>query len=486
MGAPFGSGGRATAFGVSCAALLAAAFLSVSATRRLHFDEALLLRAGWLLTGHVPASPPFAMPATLAAGAAARAIEDPGALFLVLRIVTSLSVLAALAWAARRGCASVGQAAAAVVLTLLSYTFVAHGIEFRYDAAILVGLLAAFVLVVRARPADFALLGGTAAFVAAHHVKGLLLGGAVLAFGVARAGGDRRKLARLLLGAGGAAAAWLLLAAAGGILPDVVATDVFFSRLGASVARLWPWQSPLGATFGRDLAFWLAALAAVVGVIRDLVRLRPRAWREEPDVWLLLFLAVTLGFPFVHPMPWPYMLALPVPFAAILVVRRSAVWARGRARFPALAAVAAAICVQTFAAQHPVGEAYWASLAAPRAPEVDALRLLRRVASPSERIFDPSGLAYFLPPCTSDWYIDSLFRDGARAGTWMAGVPALQPESCPWVLFSYRLDMLPFAAKARLAAGWERRAWGLGLRRGDPRLADLPPPRRDDEITTFW
>ncbi|MDL2716249.1 MAG: hypothetical protein PT977_00720, partial [Acidobacteriota bacterium] len=378
-------------------------------------------------------------------------------------------------------------AAAAVSLTLLSYAFVAHGVEFRYDAAILVGLLVAFGLLVRARTSDFALLGGVAAFVASHHVKGLLLGGAVLAFGVARAGGDRRRLARLLFGAAGVAAAWIVLAGSLGILPDVFATVSVFSRLGVSVeSRLWPWQSSMGVTFVRDLAFWLAALAAVLGVTLDLARLRPRGWREDPDVWALLFLVVTLGFPFVHPMPWPYMLALPAPFAAILIARRLPVWARGRGRFAALAAVAAAICVQTFVAHHPVGEAYWASLAAPREPEVDALRLLRRMASPSDRIFDPSGMAYFLPPCTRDWYIDSLFREGARKGTWMAEVPRLDPESCPWVLFTYRVDMLPYAAKARLAAGWERRLWGLGLRRNDPRLVDLPPSRSDDEISTFW
>ncbi len=469
------------------ASVLAFAFLYVSTVRRLHFDEALVVRSGWLLTGRIPASPPFAMPATLLAGAAARVVPDPGDLFLALRLVTAAALLAALAWAARRTTEGAASAAAAVALTLLVYAFGAHGLEFRYDAAILVGLLVAFGLVVRARDADFALLGLAAAFVAAHHAKGLLLGAAVLAFGVARAGGDRRRLVRLLAGAGGFAAAWLALAAACGILPEVVATDVAFLRLGASAgARLWPWQSSMATTFVRDLAFWLAAFAAALAAALDLARRRPPAWREDPDVWALLFLAFTLGFPFVHPMPWPYMLALPAPFAAILLVRRAGVWARGRARLPALAAAAAAVCLQTFVFGSPVGAAYWISLASPREPEVEALRLLRRVASPSDRVFDPSGMVYFLPPCTRDWYVDSLFREGAREGTWMAEVPTLDPAACPWILFTYRLEMLPYAAKVRLAAGWERRAWGLGLRRNDPRLAELPPARRNDEITTFW
>lgn len=110
----------------------------------------------------------------------------------------------------------------------------------------------------------------------------------------------------------------------------------------------------------------------------------------------------------------------------------------------------------------------------------------RRLAAPGERVFDPSGLAYFLPPCAREWYLDTLFEPGARTGAWMADAAALSPEACPWVLFTYRLEMLPAPAKARLVSGWERRVWGLGLRRGDPRLADLPPARPGDEITTFW
>ena len=198
------------------------------------------------------------MPATLAAGVAARAIDDPGVLFLVLRLLTSVSVLVALAWAAWQACESAGQAAAAVCLTLLSYAFVAHGVEFRYDAAILLGLLAAFGLIVRARDADFLLLGGAAAFVAAHHVKGLLLGAAVLAFGVVRSAGDRRRLVRLAAGAGVVGAAWLALAAACGILPDAPTRWPVegwpHQLLGLQRnTRLGSWLQPMGLPALRSL-----------------------------------------------------------------------------------------------------------------------------------------------------------------------------------------------------------------------------------------
>jgi len=478
--------GRAGA-AVTCAAVLAFAFLAVGAVRRLHFDEALVLRAGWLLTGRIPASPPFAMPATLAAGAAARAIADPGALFLVLRLATGALVLSGLAFAARRGTSGPAAAGAAFALTLLTYAFVAHGVEFRYDAAILAGLLVAFGLLVRGREADFAPLGAVAAFIATHHAKGLLLGVAVLAFGALRAGGDRRRLTPLAGGAAAAAALWLGAVAALGALPDAVGTVVTFGRLGlATTGRRWPWETPIARTFQLDAAFWAAALLAVGGAAWDLARRRPAAWREEPAVWVLLFLALALGFPFLHPMPWPYMLALPAPFAAILVANQAPAWLAGRRRAAVLSAAAAAIAAQTFLLRAPVGVAYWASIASPRDAEVEALRTLRRLASPGERVFDPSGMAYFLPPCTREWYLDTLFQPGAIRGVWMAEVPSLSPAQCPWILFTYRLEMLPAPAKARLVSGWERRVWGLGLRRGDPRLADLPPARPGDEITTFW
>ncbi len=111
---------------------------------------------------------------------------------------------------------------------------------------------------------------------------------------------------------------------------------------------------------------------------------------------------------------------------------------------------------------------------------------MRRLAAPGERVFDPSGLVYFLPPCTREWYVDTLFESGARTGTWMADAAALSPQACPWVLFTYRIGMLPEPVRSNLAWGWERRAWGLGLRRTDARLPALPRERRGDEITTFW
>ncbi len=467
------------------AALFGAAFLWAGATRRLHFDEALALRAGWLLAAREPAEPPFAMPLTLAAGAAAHAVADPGALFTLLRLATGVAVLGALAFAVRRARGTAAAAAFTAALALVTYAFPAHGIEFRYDAAILVGLLLSFGFLARGEDADYAPLGAAAALVASHHVKGLLFGAAVLVFGVVRASGDRRRLARLVLGFLAAAAAWVGVAAACGALPDAAGTVAAFARLGAGTARKAPWATPVARTLQLDAAFWLAALVAAAGSVRAVAR-RGAAWREEPAAWALLFLGATFGFTFVHPAPWPYMLALPIPFAAILVASRVPAWLEKPGRPALLAAALAAVLLQTFAFDAPVGAAYWTTLAAPRAPEVEALRAVRRLAAPGDRVFDPSGVVYFLPPCTREWYLDSLFEPRARAGAWMADAGRLTPAACPWVLVTYRIGMLPDDARARIAAGWDRRRWGLALGRGDPRLSSLPPPARDDEINTFW
>ncbi len=51
------------------AVLAGALFVGLALTRRLNFDEALALRAGWLDLAHIPAEPAFLMPWTLFAGA---------------------------------------------------------------------------------------------------------------------------------------------------------------------------------------------------------------------------------------------------------------------------------------------------------------------------------------------------------------------------------------------------------------------------------
>ena len=138
--------------------ILVGGFLLLASTRRLNFDEALALRSGWLLVEGVPGAPPFYMPTTLLLGALGSLVKDPGTVFLVARLVASVSVCLALFWSLRT---SRGPATALIagVLIFSQATFVVHGLEFRYDWAILIGLLVAHRLLTRARPFDFFWLG---------------------------------------------------------------------------------------------------------------------------------------------------------------------------------------------------------------------------------------------------------------------------------------------------------------------------------------
>jgi hypothetical protein len=467
--------------------LAGAAFLVAAALRRLNFDEALALRAGFLSLSHIQAEPPFAMPFTVALGALGRAVWNPGAVFLIARIVVALSVLAAMFRSLRRASGEVGVAALAGTLTLLQATFFVHGLEFRYDAAILLAMLLALPALVRGRSGDLLLLGVLSGWLAAHHIKGVVLAMALGVFGVLRARGRPPALGRFVVGALGFVGGWFLLAAALGILPDVLKVYTSFAGVAAGAeTRPGPWEA-LGGTFRRDAVWWLVALAGVGGT---LVRFRGRTLDAEvasPDLWALGLAAVPLGFLFVHPHPWPYMLALPAPFLAFLAARRFLEIPSARGRLAATASIVALVGVQSLTRFSPF-PVFSASLTARRDTEVATLELLRRVARPGDRIIDPSGLAYFLPPCTRQWYLDSLFREKAWKGTWMAGMKSFDPAACPLVLDTYRLGMLPPMVRERLAQNYVGVSGAIGLWVGDPREREAAswPSLPAGVLDSFW
>ncbi len=477
----------ARALFIGVALLASAAFLVAASLRRLNFDEALALRAGFLSLGHVPAEPPFAMPFTVALGALGRAIPDPGVVFLVARLAVGLSVLGALWAALRRASGDMATGALAGTLTILQATFFVHGLEFRYDAAILVAMLLALPLLTRGGDRDLVLVGILSGWLSAHHLKGAVLGLALLGLAAVRGLGRFSSLRRVVPGWVLAAGGWIAVATALGILPDVLKVYASFAQVAAGVEiRLGPWQA-LSDTFRRDGAWWLVALGAVGAT---LFRFRGRTLEQEaalPDLWALALGAVSLGVLLLHPHPWPYMLALPAPFLAFLAARRFLEIPSLRGRLLAVAAAAALVAVQAVTRYSPL-PAFVASFTEGREAEVASLRLLRRVARPGDRVVDPSGLAYFLPPCTKQWYIDSLFREGARKGTWMAEMASFDPASCPLLLETYRLNMLPFSSRERLARNYVVVSGAIGLWTGDHRVREAAswPSLPAGALESFW
>lgn len=477
--------GIATTAPVALAAAAALAFLAAAAVRRLNFDEALALRSGWLVLAEIQAEPAFAMPFTIALGALGRAVQDPGAVFLVARIVVAGAVLAALLagfwWTSK----SVRITATATVLTLLQATFFVHGLEFRYDAALLVGVLLALPLLRRGANRDVLLLGAIAGWLALHHLKGVFLGAAVIALALARDGLRARAIRSAAMGAAGVVIAWIAVAHATGALPDALRMYSTFFRVGAGASERLSFWSGLVEPVRRDLAWWIAASAAAAST---LWRLRPLSRRElpaSPDLWALLLAALSTGILFLHPHAWAYMLALPAPFLAFLAARRWEETASSRLRAVVVAAFVS-LAAWHLSSRFSPASAFRESFSARREPEVETLRMLRRIARPDDRILDPSGLAYFVAPCTSQWYVDTLFRESIGDGTWMGELRTLSPDRCPLALNTYRIDLLPKRDTERLFPQYAEAAGAIWLARGDPRLPALEGALPCGRIESFW
>ena len=152
---------------------------SISLMRGLNFDESLALYAGWLGVQRIPANPAFLMPITAVEGVMAGIILDPELLFQTLRALVLVTVLAAMAWVGVVLRLGLPLCLIWAVLTLASSAFASHGIEFRYDWAILVAWLAAFGLLNSRGRSRFIGLGLLIGWLAAHHLKGAYYGAAL-------------------------------------------------------------------------------------------------------------------------------------------------------------------------------------------------------------------------------------------------------------------------------------------------------------------
>jgi hypothetical protein len=78
---------------------------------------------------------------------------------------------------------------------------------------------------------------------------------------------------------------------------------------------------------------------------------------------------------------------------------------------------------------------------------ITSLRALKAAARRDDRVFDPSGVIYFLPPCGREWYVDVLFAGWVEQGRWMYS--PLSPP-CTWSLRTHRLAMVPKQHLAQL------------------------------------
>jgi len=469
------------------AGLLAAAagfsFLAAAAVRRLNFDEPLALRAGFLSLAGIPGEPGFAMPFTLLLGAIGLGVPDPGLVFTLARLLVAGAVLASLAVSFRSADRTPGIVAAALLFSVANATFFVHGLEFRYDAAILVLLLAALPLLVRGSDRSLLALGAVAGLLATHHLKGAFFAAAVVGLTALR--GGFRGLLRVAAGLVAALGAWVLVASATGVLPDVVGLYASFLEVAVDSERWSPWVV-LKDAFRRDAAWWGLGLGASLWSLASLAGLSREALRRSPDAWALGLAGAAASFLFIHPHPFAYMLALPAPFVGFLAARRLAAARPGTL---AAAGLAAALLLAGQGLLRPAPfSAHFASFRAPRARQVEALRWLKARSVPGDKVLDPSGLAYFLPPCTTQWYLDSMFERRAEAGAWMNELRRSDFAACPWMVLTHRLNMLPRSVRLRLPEAYLPVREGIALRVPDRRWADpgIGKPAAASNLESFW
>jgi hypothetical protein len=406
----------------------------------------LALRAGWLSYQQLDARPHFTMPLTLALGAVATWVEDPGAVFLGFRLAVVGTVLGALTWAIRSATRSRVACLGALALVLIEDSFAIHALEFRYEWVLLLAELTVLGSLACQGPPRWTLAGAAAGFAACHHPKGLFFATGLLLVCAAFAGlegGNRvRSSARLLAGAAVPPAMWLLFAVATGRLDEVAGLYLGFGIAALELSdRRAPWRS-MAPGIWTETWFWTAVAVAGVDTLRR--RLRTAAVRE-PAVVAGALATVPLAAIAAHPRPWVHMMAPLVPFGAILLIDSiRALVAAGRIR-PIVAVSCGALALQfAMGGGIPLTRAYPREFGRPAlSEEIALLRALRRHTTQEERVLDPTGLVYFRESCLRDWYVDLLFLDAANRGDWMAEFRDLSAENCPIVIGSGRILMLP-------------------------------------------
>lgn len=488
------------------ASLLGASWLLSALVRRLNFDESLALKSGWLLLSDHAGQPTFLMPTTLLMGATGHLVDSPGSVLTLLRLLVVISLGTALVWAGSRGRSPL-ETSVVIGLTLLQQTFVVHGLEFRYDWGILLGLLVCYGACLSAAGPRFGLIGACVSWLAMHHLKGvyfatcLLLASAVYAV-VFRRRSWRHDLGRLALGAAGLTAIWLALVAALGLRGRLWLTYSEFVELSRATEPASLWQS-LEKAIQRDAGWWLFSLAVTaLALFAGVRQLRaagalsgqldlPRIVQQlnGPAVLAAAFAASTLVFLTLHPHPWPYMLALSAPFVAASIATPLTSWLQ-RGQFWRLAGVVLLAVGGQLAGEQPGPiDCYVQSLQSDRAELVAALDELHRRVQPGDTIVDPAGLAYFVPPCEQQWYVDTLFRSLVRKGSWMASFTPASLQSCRFMLATYRLAWLPRATfEATLHEYRACQSKGLWVRAdaagaiGCNRVANL----KDDLLASYW
>ena len=91
-----------------------------------------------------------------------------------------------------------------------------------------------------------------------------------------------------------------------------------------------------------------------------------------------------------------------------------------------------------------------------------------------------------MPPCTREWYLDSLFAYGARSGDWMAELETADLSECTWLVNSFRLRMMNQKQLQAIGGRYQLLPGGIGILQADPR-ARMSWPQLDWTMAeSYW
>jgi hypothetical protein len=187
--------------------------------------------------------------------------------------------------------------------------------------------------------------------------------------------------------------------------------------------------------------------------------------------WACAFTCVAVSFWFVHPHPWAYMLVPAIPFISLLGalgLQRMLFYSR----LPDWQTSATIILTAAFVLSEPFFDTFGIASHTPRSMQVETLRALKAAMKPGDKIIDPSGLAYFVPPAMSEWYLDTLFVQRLENTEWTQD-PQRIVSTATWALETYRLRWLPNPVLEQIDLSLIPVGGGLLLQRNDSRIETL-------------
>lgn len=443
--------------------------------RRLNFDEWLLVRSSWLIAADTKGNIPFFMPLTAALSTVHDRVPAPSTLLLALRCAAFTLITLCLLFAFRQHEQDRATRALALLLTLSSGVFLAHGFELRYDIVILTAWLVAWGLAARTRPGVTTALawGLLAALLAVHHTKGLFYAACLVVLVTPAMWRLRRPSAAFWLSMTAALLAWLAWLLWSQHWPEAWRLYREFATLGVQHDRQTAWTT-LTPRVRTDMTWWLltgfAGLSLILRLRRGELRPSHQAWWVMPPV---VFIAL-------HPHPWDYLLAPIIPFLALMAARELVHLARQHVSWPASTRVMlGAMIVAALGGPHVLH-----TVAARGHLDRQTLNLAHELKQDGDHVLDPSGALYMMAPASPDWYRDTLWSSSTPTTT-----PAAAWERASIVVETYRLKWITPEWAEELSKHHVRACGWLWIRQDDPRLSSFRarcPPSVDHQLLNYW